>query len=113
MVRILGFLAIHNIRAKSFAVSSVVKPLIMFELLSLCTQDISDVPENNDWLCAGEREVLAGLRFRYYGDANTVRSYRHPRKTPVPLNSTSCRSAGQAITLPCRQIIFKKPLQLY
>ena len=35
----------------------------MFELLSLYTQDYSDVPENDDWLGAGEREVIAGLRF--------------------------------------------------
>ena len=35
----------------------------MFELLTLCTQDLADVPENNGWLCAGEREVLAELRF--------------------------------------------------
>ena len=35
----------------------------MFELLKLCTQDLSDVPGGDDWLSAGEREVLAGLRF--------------------------------------------------
>jgi len=35
----------------------------MFELLILCTQDIVDVPENDDWLSAGERVVLSGLRF--------------------------------------------------
>ena len=35
----------------------------MFEFLSLCTRNFADVPENDDWLCSGEREVLAGLRF--------------------------------------------------
>ena len=35
----------------------------MFELLTLCTQDLSDVPGGDDWLSAGEREILAGLRF--------------------------------------------------
>ena len=34
-----------------------------FELLALRAQDLSDVPENDDWLGDGEREVLAGLRF--------------------------------------------------
>ena len=47
------------------------------------------------------------IRLRMSRLSVTVRSYRHPRKTPVPLNSTSCRSAGQAIALSCRQIIFK------
>ena len=36
---------------------------MMFEILTLCTQDLSDVPENDGWLDAGEREILAGLRF--------------------------------------------------
>lgn len=31
--------------------------------LTLRTQDIADVPQNDDWLSVGEREVLAGLRF--------------------------------------------------
>jgi len=35
----------------------------MFELLTLCTQDLPDVPEGDDWLSTGESEVLAGLRF--------------------------------------------------
>ena len=35
----------------------------MFELLTLHTQDLSDVPEYDGWLGDGEREVLAGLRF--------------------------------------------------
>ena len=37
---------------------------------------------------------------RYYGGANTVRSYRHPRKTPVSLNSTSCRSSDSPALPP-------------
>ena len=36
---------------------------------------------------------------RYYG-ASTVRSYRHPRKTPVPLNSTSDRSGDSPVLPP-------------
>ena len=32
-------------------------------MLILREQNFSDVPENDDWLCDGEREVLAGLRF--------------------------------------------------
>jgi len=35
----------------------------MFEFLTLRAQNFSDVPANDDWLSAGEREVLAGLRF--------------------------------------------------
>ena len=35
----------------------------MFELLSLSAQDLPDVPEGDDWLSAGERETIAGLRF--------------------------------------------------
>ena len=34
-----------------------------FEILSLYTQDLSDVPGNDDWLSAEERKVLDGLRF--------------------------------------------------
>ena len=35
----------------------------MFERLTLCTQNFSDVPEGDAWLGDGEREILAGLRF--------------------------------------------------
>jgi len=35
----------------------------MFEFMTLCIQNLSDVPEDNDWLSAGEREILARLRF--------------------------------------------------
>ena len=35
----------------------------MFEFLTLCTRDITAVPENDSWLGSGECEVLAGLRF--------------------------------------------------
>ena len=35
----------------------------MFELLTLRIHDLADVPDNDDWLSAGERETLAGLRF--------------------------------------------------
>jgi 4'-phosphopantetheinyl transferase len=35
----------------------------MFERLILRTQDLADVPEDDGWLSAGEREVLSGLRF--------------------------------------------------
>jgi len=35
----------------------------MFELLTLHTQDLTEVPESEYWLSAGERDVLAGLRF--------------------------------------------------
>ena len=36
---------------------------VVFELLAIRVQNLSDVPENYDWLGDGEREVLAGLRF--------------------------------------------------
>ena len=36
---------------------------VLFELLALRMQDLADVPEDDGWLCAGEREILARLRF--------------------------------------------------
>ena len=34
----------------------------MFEPICFCTQDLADVPEGDDWLSRGERDVLSGLR---------------------------------------------------
>jgi 4'-phosphopantetheinyl transferase len=35
----------------------------MNSLLYWLTQDLTEVPENNDWLCDSERSILAGMRF--------------------------------------------------